>query len=60
MIGRRKVPWGKVIGKGGIGYGLRLVSERQVSWFTYNDSRIKEGRKRKTKRKMRQGIMLSY
>jgi hypothetical protein len=56
----RKVPWGKAIGKGGRGYDLRLGSESQVSWFTYNDCREKEGRKSRTKRKMRKGVMLSY
>jgi hypothetical protein len=38
---------------------LRLNSERQVSWFIYNDYREKEGRKSRIKKKTRESIKLS-
>jgi hypothetical protein len=34
-------------------YGLRLKTERRVSWFIYNDYKEKKGRKSRTKKKMR-------
>jgi hypothetical protein len=43
--------WGRVIGNGQRGYGLKLNPERLVSWFIYKDFREKEGRKLELKRK---------
>jgi hypothetical protein len=51
-----KYKCGRFIRKRGRTYGLRLNTERQFSWFTYNVCKEKERVKNKAKQKMREGI----